>query len=437
MAPSPKAPLHDPEHAPSWYAATAHPQPGLSALAGDVRCDAVVIGGGLTGVTAALELAERGFDTVLLEARRIGWGASGRNGGQIGTGYSPPMALLARLAGEAGARDLWAMAEEAKALLYGRIARHGIDCDLVPGQLIAAVKRRHLAELADTLAEWQAYGYEEARLLDRDETLARVACPAYLGGLHDPGAGHLHTLNYVLGLAEAARAAGARLFEGSEVLRLEPGGSVTAHTAGGRVRAGFAILAGNAYLSRIAPEAERAVRGYVMPVGTYVLATEPLGADRAQALIPGNDAVCDTNWVLNYYRRTPDGRMLFGGGASYTTLRPFDVTHRLKRAMTHYFPGLKDARVDHCWGGHVAITRNRAPHFGRLAPNVLFAQGFSGQGVALTGLAGRLMAEAAAGTAERFDVFARLPHKPFPGGRLFRRPALVLATTWLRVRDLV
>jgi len=232
MAPSPKAPLHDPEHAPSWYAATAHPQPGLSALAGDVRCDAVVIGGGLTGVTAALELAERGFDTVLLEARRIGWGASGRNSGQIGTGYSPPMALLARLAGEAGARDLWAMAEEAKALLYGRIARHGIDCDLVPGQLIAAVKRRHLAELADTLAEWQAYGYEEARLLDRDETLARVACPAYLGGLHDPGAGHLHTLNYVLGLAEAARAAGARLFEGSEELRLGPGGGGTAGRRG-------------------------------------------------------------------------------------------------------------------------------------------------------------------------------------------------------------
>lgn len=420
-------------HTRSWYADTAAPQPDLPALAGEITCDVCVVGGGYTGLSTALNLAERGYDVVLLEAARIGWGASGRNGGQIVSGYNASMATLEGWVGKDDARHLWQMAEEAKDIVRDRVTRHAIDCDLRWGYLLAALKRRQMAELAGHLEDWGRYGYDRLRLVDREEIGSMVATTRYVGGLLDEGSGQIHPLNYALGLARAAREAGVRLFEGSRVERLETGNVPAAHTGGGTVRARYLVLAGNAYLGSLIPE----LAGKIMPVATYILATEPLGADRARALIPSGLAVADINFVLNYYRLSPDHRMLFGGGVSYSGLDRPDLRTAMRRTMLRFFPQLQDARIDYCWGGHVAITANRTPHFGRIGPNTFFAHGFSGHGVALTGLAGKLMAEAVAGTAERFDVFARIPHRRFPGGRWLRTPTLVAAMTWYRLRDLL
>ena len=421
----------------SWYSATAAPRPAPQSLTADTACDVAVIGGGFTGLTTALSLAERGYDVVLLETRRIGWGASGRNGGQIVSGYNRSMADIAGLVGREDAARLWDMAEEAKRRLADRVARHAIDCDLRWGYLLAATKRRHLADLRDTLTEAEGYGYTQARLLDRAETAAAVACSRYLGALWDGGAGHLHPLNYALGLAAAATGAGVRVYEHTPADALELGDPVRVRTPHGVVRARYVVLAGNAYLDPLTPEVGRRVRPLIMPVATFMIATERLGEARAAALIPSHAAVADLNFVLNYYRRSSDHRLLFGGGVSYSTLNGPALARRMKRTMVRFLPDLADAGIDYCWGGNVAITLNRLPSFGRVAPNVFYAHGFSGHGVALTGMAGTVMAEAIAGTAERFDVFARLPHRPFPGGRWLRMPALVLAMLWYRLRDLL
>lgn len=421
------------EHTPSYYAATARGLVERPALAGDLRADVCVVGGGFTGVSTALNLAERGYDVVLLEARRIGWGASGRNGGQVCSGYSADMGKIAGWLGKDDARTLFDMAEEAKSIVRERVERHAIDCDLRWGYVNAAVKRRQLDDMARMAEVWaKDYGYRDLALIrDKDELAAHVDSPYYLGGLLDAGAGHLHPLSYCLGLARAAEEAGARLFEGSPVVSVELGSEPEARTAEGRVTAEFLVLCGNAYLGDLVPEIGRKI----MPVGNYIGTTESLGENRARALIPGDAAVCDWNFILNYYRMTADRRLLFGGLASYSTLPPPDLRGGLRREMLKVFPSLGDVGFDYVWGGFVGITMERTPHFGRVRPNVYFAQGFSGNGVALTGLAGKVIAEAIAGQAERLDLFARLPHTTFYGGKLLRTPSLVLAMTWFRLRD--
>lgn len=421
-------------HAPSWYADSANPHPAHPALAGEETCDVCVVGGGYTGLTTALELAERGYGVVVLEAERVGWGASGRNGGQIITGYNKPYSAMIRMMGEGDARILWDLGEEAKDRLERRITRHAIACDLTWGYLLAGLKPRHMAELAELDAELRGpCGYPHARLMDAAEARAVVDSPRIVGGLYDGRSGHLHPLNYALGLADAALAAGVRIFEGSRVRRLDTGAAPVAETDGGRVRARFLVLAGNAYLGGLVPALAR----MVMPVATYIVATEPLGAERAAALLPGNAAVSDMNFVLNYFRRSPDHRLLFGGEVSYSGLDRPGLARSLRSKMLRLFPQLAGVRLTHCWGGKVAITVNRMPHIGRLSPTVLFAHGYSGHGLALSGMAGALMAEAVDGTAGRFDVMARIPHMAFPGGPVARTPALVLAMLWFRLRDLL
>lgn len=421
-------------HVPSYYAATANPAPERPALLGEIEADVCVVGGGLAGLSAALELADRGFAVTLLEAVRIGWGASGRNGGQICPGYAPGMVKVARMAGPQDARRLWEMGLEAIAMLAGRIARHRIRCDLAWGYLLAAVKPRHMAELREEI-EFCAthYGYDKAHLAERDEVRAMVDTEAYCGGLVDRGGGHLHPLNYCFGLAEAAEAAGVRIFEDSRVVRLDPGERPTVRTGQGAVRARHVVLCGSAYMGRLVPE----IRRKIMPVGTYVAATGPLGEQRAKRLIPSNAAVADANFVLNYFRLSADHRLLFGGRVSYTTAPPPNLRGAMRRSMLSVFPQLADIGFDYVWGGNVDITVERTPHLGRLPGNIWFAHGFSGMGVALTQIAGRVVAEAVAGTAERFDIFARLPHRTFVGGRLLRMPALALAMLWYRLRDLL
>jgi len=418
----------------SWYAATATPHPRHPALEGELSCDVCVVGGGYTGLMTALELAEHGLDVVLLEAQRVGWGASGRNGGQVITGYNKPMATIERWVGRDDARRLWDLGEEAKALLAGRVERHRIACELTWGFVYAAVKQRHIADVADLEQEMRGrYGYDEVRALDRDGVRGLVDSEAYIGGLYDAGSGHLHPLNYALGLAGAAVQAGVRIFEDSRVTAIDTGTQPRATTAKGAVRARFLVLAGNAYLGALAPR----LTTMIMPVATYLIATESLGEATAASLLPTNVAVSDMNFVLNYFRRSTDHRLLFGGGVSYSGVDAPGLRQVMRSKMLAVFPQLQEAAVDYFWGGHVAITLNRMPQVGRLTPTTYFAHGYSGHGVALAGMAGRVMAEAIRGTAERFDVFARLPHQPFPGGRRFRTPALVLAMLWFRLRDLL
>ncbi|MEQ9812406.1 MAG: FAD-binding oxidoreductase [Azospirillaceae bacterium] len=422
-------------HAPSWYAATAPVAQRYDVLDGDARVDVAIVGAGFTGLSAALELAARGLRVAVLESHYAGWGASGRNGGQIVTGYNKEMSTIARMVGREAARELWAMNEEAKGLIHERVARHRIDCELKPGYVFAAAKQSHVEDLKASLEEWHELGYTQAHLVGAKDVPKLVNTNRYYGAVIDSGSGQLHPLKYALGLARAARDAGAAIYEETEVTRLDTGSPNRLATARGTVTADHVILAGNAYLPGLSPAVSRQVRSRVMPVATYIIATEELAAERAAALIPSGFAIADVNFVLNYYRLSSDHRMLFGGRVSYSGYHRPGLAALLKKSMTDLFPSLADTGIDYCWGGNVAITINRLPHLGRLTPTVYFAQGFSGHGVALTGMAGRVMAEAVAGQAGRFDVFAAIRHRPFPGGRLFRMPLLVLAMAWYRLKD--
>lgn len=418
----------------SYYIATANAAPVRPPLLGEVTADVCVIGAGYTGCHAALNLAERGYRVVVLEAETVGWGASGRNGGQICTGFAKGQEPLEEKLGRDLARQLFDLAQEAKAILKERIERHAIACDLTWGYLYAALKPRHMAACQAELESLQRdYGYDEARLVTEEELDHYVASDRYIGGLYDAGAGHLHPLNYCLGLAAAAEEAGALLHENSRVTRVVPGGKVRVETAGGSVTADFVVLACNAYLEGLVPF----VGDTIMPVATYMTATEVLGENRAKTLLPSNAAVGDCNFVLNYFRRSADHRLLFGGGVSYTARMPASLPAQMRQIMLKVFPQLTDVRQDFTWGGNVAITRDRYPHLGRHSPNIYFAQGYSGQGVAITAIAGKVIAEAIAGQAERFDLFTRIPHQRFPGGPHLRAPTLALAMTWFRLRDLV
>jgi gamma-glutamylputrescine oxidase len=415
----------------NYYHATRQVPFTGAALTQDITTDVAIIGGGITGVSAALHLAERGYKVALLEAQDVGWGASGRNGGQALPGFGCSLHKLRQLTNAETTKRLWDMSVEAVDLLHGQIARFAIPANPVLGYLHAAIKERQVRELREEQEDLAALGAPVGRLLQGAELHARLASPRYLAALEDHISGHIHPYNYTLGLAAAAQAAGAQIFVQAPVHRLEPGVKITLHSGRHRVTAAYLLVAGGAYLGGL----ERKLAGYIMPVGTYIMATEP--RDDVAALIPGNEAVADLNFVLNYFRRSPDNRMLFGGRVSYSTLPPPSLGASMLRRAVQVFPQLKGAKVEYLWGGNVDITVNRAPHFGRLADNILFAHGFSGHGVSLTGLAGKLAAETIAGQAERFDLFTRIPHTRFPGGRAFRTPALVLAMAWLRLRDML
>jgi gamma-glutamylputrescine oxidase len=421
-------------HVESYYAATAAPEPERPALAGDLSADVCVVGGGFTGLSTALELAGRGYRVVVLEANRVGWGASGRNGGQVGSGYPGGMEALRRWVGAEEARRFFGLAEEAKAMVRERIDRHGIDCGLKWGTFQAVSKPRHLKEIRATRALWaEAFGYEGLRLAETPEEARRyVGSPAYIGGLFDPGAGQLHPLIYCRGLANAAEAAGAAVHEASPVTALEEaGGRAVARTPAGRVEAEAVVLCANAYLGDLVPE----VRRYYVPIGSYIVATEPLGVGRAAGVIPADCAVFDSNHILNYYRLSADHRLLFGGRVETSPLKEPDPRRFLGARIRTLFPQIADAKLEYAWGGRLAFTGSRMPQVGRLGGRLYFAQGYSGEGLAMSGLVGRVLAEAVAGQMERFDLFARLPHRPFPGGRLLQRPALALGLLWYRLLD--
>ncbi|MFN3722885.1 MAG: NAD(P)/FAD-dependent oxidoreductase [Paracoccaceae bacterium] len=418
------------EYPPSYYAATATPLAPFPTLKGQTRADVCIIGGGYTGLSAALHLAQAGFDVVLLEAHRVGFGASGRNGGQVGSGQRQDQDWLEASVGREDARRLWDMAEDAKALVRGLIDRHAMPVTFHPGIAHAcrsASEVRHAHAYAEKLA--RDYGYTQIEPLDRAAMREIIGSDAYHGGDLDHGAGHLHPLNFALGLAKAAADAGARLYERAEVHHIAHGDKPVVRTASGQVSCDHVILAGNGYLGGL----DRNVAARVMPINNFILATEPLG-DHAASVLARPIAVADTKFVVNYWRLSDDNRLLFGGGESYGYRFP-DVARTVMKPMLEVYPQLRDVRVDYAWGGTLAITMNRMPCFARPAPNVLSASGYSGHGVAMATLAGKMMAQAVQGQASGFDLMARLPQPRFPGGAALRWPLLVAAMTWFSMRD--
>jgi gamma-glutamylputrescine oxidase len=407
-------------------------------LAGRITADVCVVGGGYAGLSAALELAARGYSVALLEAQRLGWGASGRNGGQVivGFGFAGEDAIEAQLPA-ADARRAWDISVEGMQLLRERISAHAIECDYVPGYLSLAVNARKARALNARVRHMaKTYGYP-MQSIGPGDIGQWIASERFHAGAFDSQSGHLHPLKYCLGLAAAAAAAGVGIHENSAAIRLERGARPVVRTARGEVACRFVVLAGNVYLgeygNRLAPE----LSPRIMPVGTYIIATEPMGQERAASLIRHRAAVTDTNFVVEYFRPTADHRLLFGGGESYSTATPRNLVARMRRRMLAVFPQLADLSVTHAWGGFVDITMNQAPDFGRLGDNIYYLQGFSGHGLAMSGIAGKLVAETIAGQAERFDLLARIKHHAFPGGALMRMPALVLGMLYYRLRDLL
>ena len=418
------------EYPTSWYAATRAELAPCEPLRGATQADVCIIGGGFTGLSAALHMAERGLNVVVLEAHRVGFGASGRNGGQLGTGQRLEQATLEKDLGPATAHRLWDIAEEAKALVQGLITKHDMPVTFYPGiahacRTMAEVRDSH--ENAEKLAH--DYGYDKISPLDSGALADLIGSKTYKGGDIDRGAGHLHPLNYAVGLARAALAAGATIFERSEVLRIDHGPEVVVHTATGTVRAPHLVLACNGYLGNL----DGKVAAKVMPINSYVIATEPLGS-RARQIIAEPIAVTDTKFVNNYWRMSEDGRLLFGGAETYGYRFP-DVVKAVTQPMLKVYPQLAGTKIDYAWGGTLAITMNRLPCFLRPDPNVLSASGYSGYGVAMATMAGKMLAEAVAGQAERFDIMAALPQTNFPGGAAMRWPLLALAMTWYAMRD--
>ena len=415
----------------SWYAATANPTGERAALEEDITVDVCVVGAGYTGLSAALHLAEAGLTVAVLEAHRAGFGASGRNGGQLGSGQRVDQHELETMLGRDRASRLWQLAEDAKDLVKGLIARHGIDCDLKPGVAHCGFSAAEMRQIHAHAEDMQTrYGYDQLEVMDRDAFAAVCPSPAYHGGVVDWGAGHLHPLNYALGLAAGAEAAGARIYERSEVTGLNAGTPATVQTAKGRVTAEHVILACNGYLGDL----NRHVAERVMPINNFIVATEPLGAEAAQVLAR-DIAVADSKFVVNYFRLSRDKRLLFGGGETYSYRFPTDIAALVRKPMTQIFPHLRDIKIDYAWGGTLAITMKRLPYLGRPAPNVLSASGYSGHGVGTATHAGFLMAQAIKGQADGFDTMASVPTTPFPGGPRLRSPLLVLAMTWYALRD--
>ena len=419
------------EHPPSWYAATANPSERFGQLKGSVRADVCVVGGGYTGLSSALHLAEAGLSVVLIEAHRVGFGASGRNGGQLGSGQRMGQDDLEALMGTGEADKLWVLAEDAKALVKDLIKRHSIDCDLKPGVAETGSSAAEAVELykhAEMLN--RRYGYDKIDILDASACYDMCPSPDYKGGVLDRDAAHLHPLNYALGLARAAVAAGVQIFEGSLVETVEEGQPATVRTNGGSVQADHVILACNGYLGSL----NRQVAQRVMPINNFIIATKPLG-NEAQHVLTQDVAVADCKFVVNYFRLSADKRLLFGGGESYGYRFPSDIPAVVRKPMSKVFPHLADVQIDYAWGGTLGITMKRMPYLARLAPNILSASGYSGHGVGTATHAGQLMALAIQGQASGFDTMARVPAPAFPGGPGLRTPLLVLAMTWYALRD--
>ncbi len=417
---------------PSYYAASRNIIREPVALDGSVEADICIVGAGYSGLSAAISLAERGFKVVMVEAAEVGWGASGRNGGQIVNGLNASLDTIQRRYGQETANFVGGLLQEGAGIIYDRIERYGINCDLKRGNIYAAYTPKHMEELKAKQALWRSHGMDDHELLDKSQIRQHIGSDVYEGGMIDHSGAHMHPLNLALGEAAALESLGGVIFERSPVTKVEQDASgATVSTAKGQVRAKTALICGNAYLGNVVPE----LTARVMPVSTQMMATEALGEERAKALLPTGMCVEDVRYILDYFRLSADHRLIFGGGVVYGGTDPADVEAKLRPNMLKVFPQLKEVKVDYAWSGNFALSFSRVPQLGRLGKNIYFAHGYSGHGVTGSHLFGRILSEAVRGDMTRFDTFANLPWIPFPGGRMFRAQYSTLGSWWYALKD--
>jgi len=415
----------------SYYAATANSASARSELQDNKQVDVCVVGAGYTGLSTALFLLEKGYSVVVLEAAKVGFGASGRNGGQIVNSYSRDLDSIERTASAAAAKLIGEMAFEGGRIIRERVARYGIQCDLKDGGVFAAFNQKQMRHLETQKALWERYGYPHLELLDDQGIRQVVACDRYIGGMLDKHGGHIHPLNLALGEAAAVESLGGAIHEHSPAIRIERGETPLVHAPKGTVRAKFVVVAGNAYLGNLVPE----LAAKSMRCGTQVIATEPLTGELAHSLLPQDYCVEDCNYLLDYYRLGADKRLIYGGGVVYGARDPADIESIIRPKMLKTFPQLEKVKIDYAWTGNFLLTLSRLPQVGRLGSNIYYSQGCSGHGVTYTHVAGKVLAEAISGQAERFDAFASLPHYPFPGGQRFQVPLSALGAMYYNLRD--
>ncbi|AMO57484.1 FAD-dependent oxidoreductase [Endozoicomonas montiporae] len=429
-----KASLHSSNHAASYYAASANRETAYPQLEGSQTADVCIVGGGFTGVSTALELSAKGFSVIVLEARKLGWGASGRNGGQLIRGIGEDPEQFHNQIGTDGVRAIQHMGFESVQLVRDRIARHDIQCDLKMGYMDVALNRKHYRDFEEDYEQLKALQYpHEIEMVSAESIQNYVGTERYVGGLYDAGSGHLHPLNLLLGEAEVAEQQGTRFFEYSVVTEIQKTSRPVVKTDHGSVTCDFLVLAGNAYLGDLEPE----ISAKVLPAGSYIIATEPLSEEVCQQIIPEDMAICDAAVALDYYRLSADRRLLFGGRCNYSGRDPQDITAAMRPKMLDVFPQLNEVAIDFEWGGHLGIGANRMPQIGRLNSSVYYAQAYAGHGVNATHMAGHVLAEVISGQAERFDVFAGIHHRRFPEGKYFRSELLALGMLWYRLKELL
>ncbi|MEE1893885.1 NAD(P)/FAD-dependent oxidoreductase [Metapseudomonas otitidis] len=415
----------------SYYAASANPVPARPELEGETQTDVCIIGAGYTGLSTALFLLENGFKVTVVEAAKVGFGASGRNGGQIVNSYSRDIDVIERTVGPKQAQLLGQMAFEGGRIIRERIAKYDIKCDLKDGGVFAAFTAKQMGHLESQKKLWERYGHTQLELLDGKRIREVVASENYIGGMLDMSGGHIHPLNLALGEAAAVESLGGVIHEQSPAIRVERGDNPVVYTPKGSVKAKFVVVAGNAYLGNLLPE----LMAKSMPCGTQVITTEPLSDDMARSLLPQDYCVEDCNYLLDYFRLSGDNRLIYGGGVVYGARDPSNIEAIIRPKMLKTFPQLKNVKIDFAWTGNFLLTLSRLPQVGRLGDNIYYSQGCSGHGVTYTHLAGKVLAEALRGQAERFDAFASLPHYPFPGGHLFQVPFSALGAWYYSLRD--
>jgi len=416
----------------SYYAHSAGPQAAFASLLGDQRADICIVGAGYTGLSSALHLAERGYSVIVLEAESVGFGASGRNGGHVGIGQRQDQYYLEKQFGDEVARGLWDMGLEAVDTVEQLIQKHGIRCDLKRGILHLAHRSKYCRELEDEVDHLRDhYQFEQMEYVDSGALPNFLDSQAYYGAQWDKASLHLHPLKYAQGLGKAAAEAGVTICEQSKVLSYTEGDSIVVRTANGSVTASELVLACNGYIEKLEPR----INGYIMPINNFILATEPLSNDLAQSVSARDTAMQDTRFVINYWKLSADNRLIFGGGENYRRGFPRDIKAFVRRYMLQIYPQLEGTAIDYGWGGTLAITLNRMPHFGRIGDNIWHLQGYSGHGIPTATLAGKLIAEAISGKLERFDLLSSLPTRKFPGGTLLRWPGMVAGMLYFALRD--